>query len=346
MEIIQKQTLCIAIGAGFAIGVGVFIWGKQKRWVKVGKVENLYIFPLKSGAPIESNKMKFASMGPKLNGLIDRGFAVANVGTYTVRDTHSFPRLCLMSISMAEDETGDLYITIKSPDAEADLVFQLPTDFSSEPAERFVSTSVIGGKCSSVFDCGEVAASWLSKVLKKKESGLRLIYHYSEVSMRSHNPTLVKLFGNTMQPSFLPALSHTAPYHLVTTSSVSELNKKMNNTDANKVTALNFRPNLVVKTLSDKPFQEDWWKQVRIGSVGLEYSLPDNRCQTVNYNQLTAEKDVRVLKWINSNRRILSKEIEKVAGPDGVFGHRYGLKVGSEGYVNKGDDVWAYLSRF
>jgi len=345
MELVQKNSSWLAIGAGFAVGVGVFIWGKQKRWVKVGKVENLFIFPLKSGAPIESDQLRFESMGPKLEGLIDRGFAVANVGTYTVRDTHSFPRLCLMSISMAEDEAGVISITIKSPDADSDLVFQLPTDFNSEPAERFVSTSVIGGKCSSVFDCGEVAASWLSKVLKKQKSGLRLIYHYSEVSMRSHNPTILKLFGDTTQPSFLPALSHTAPYHLVTTSSVSELNKKMNNTEANKVTALNFRPNLVVKTLSDKPFQEDWWKQVRIGTVGLEYSLPDNRCQTVNYNQITAEKDVRVLKWINSNRRILSKEIEKVAGPDGVFGHRYGLKVGLEGNVKKGDDVWAYISR-
>ena len=53
---------------------------------------------------------------------------------------------------------------------------------------RFVSTSVIGGKCSSVWDCGDLVATWLSRTLCNKDTGLRLVYHHSTVSMRTHSP--------------------------------------------------------------------------------------------------------------------------------------------------------------
>merc|ERR1712106_549785 len=174
MELARRPATIVAIGAGLA--VSLVIWAKRERWVKVGHVESLYVFPLKSGAPIESDSLKFESMGPKLDEMIDRGFAVANAGTYTVKDTHSFPRLCLMSTNMVKDDNGFLIVTLQSRDAAEDLVFKLPKDFSLEPPSSFASTSIIGGQCSSVFDCGEEAAGWLSRVLKKQESGLRLIY--------------------------------------------------------------------------------------------------------------------------------------------------------------------------
>ena len=66
----------------------------------------------------------------------------------------------------------------------------------SEPESRFVSTSIIGGACSSVWDCGEEAAGWISKTLTNKETGLRLVYHYSQVSMRSHSPQ-VRSYNNS-----------------------------------------------------------------------------------------------------------------------------------------------------
>ena len=96
-------------------------------------------------------------------------------------------------------------VRLSSVDAREDLVFPLPEDWAAEPRDSFVSTvSVIGGKCSSVWDCGDqvsgekgaVGASfyqskvgaWISETLTKKKSGLRLIYHYSEQSRRTHSP--------------------------------------------------------------------------------------------------------------------------------------------------------------
>ena len=121
---------------------------------------------------------------PRLGPLIDRGFAVVNAGSHTIRDTHSFPRLCVVQLQMVQSEQ----VRLSSPDAQSPLLFSLPSDFQAEPESRFVSTSIIGGACSSVWDCGEEAAGWISRTLSKKESGLRLVYHYSQVSLRSHSP--------------------------------------------------------------------------------------------------------------------------------------------------------------
>merc|ERR1712198_523988 len=83
----------LAFGA-MAVGLvttGV-LWAKKKSWILVGHVKNLYIFPLKSGGVIESQNLEFKSMGPQLGVMIDRGFAVAREGTYTVKDTHDYTR--------------------------------------------------------------------------------------------------------------------------------------------------------------------------------------------------------------------------------------------------------------
>ena len=87
--------------------------------------------------------------------MIDRGFAVVNEGTNTIRDIMSFPRLCLVRLTMGDDDQGRVSVRLSSVDAPDDLVFSLPLDFSTEPPERFSSTSIIGGQCRSVWDCGD-----------------------------------------------------------------------------------------------------------------------------------------------------------------------------------------------
>ena len=63
--------------------------------------------------------------------MIDRGFAVVNAGSQTIRDTHSFPRLCLVHLHLSD--SGQ--VRLRSPDAQQELVFSLPADFESEERE-------------------------------------------------------------------------------------------------------------------------------------------------------------------------------------------------------------------
>lgn len=109
-----------------------------------------------------------------------------------------------------------------------------------------------------------------------------------------------------MSAHHLPALSNVTPYHIVSQASVDELNRKIPDLKM-PIEALNFRcrrfkvvlcpfnyfkfrPNLVVKTIDSTPYQEDRWKTIRIGQAVLEFSLPDNRCISVNHNHRTSQR--------------------------------------------------------
>ena len=66
-EILRTHPIKVALGtASICAVVGYLVWGRRKRWVKVGKVGKLFIFPLKSGAVKESSRLNFQSMGPRL----------------------------------------------------------------------------------------------------------------------------------------------------------------------------------------------------------------------------------------------------------------------------------------
>jgi len=343
-NILKENSVKLIFGIG-AVAVGLltigFRWAQKKSWILVGHVQNLYIFPLKSGCVIESQHLDFKSMGPQLGFMIDRGFAVAQEGTYSVKQTQQFTRLCMVKLYMENNDDGKTVVKMSSQDSITDLIFFLPEDFSQEPKDRFVSTEIIGGKVASVWDCGDEAASWISKTLAGKDSGLRLIYHYSDISQRSHSKLYLRPFGDTMGETHLPALSNVAPYHVVTQASVDELNSKIENLKR-PLHAVNFRPNIVVKTLSKKPFQEDQWKLLKFGNTILEFSLPGDRCTTVNVNQKTAERDDVVLKWLKTNRRTLTPE-QDAGTKQGIFGHRYGLKQGTESTVFCNQEVWAFM---
>merc|ERR1719481_2546472 len=249
----------------------------------------------------------------------------------------------MVKLHLENNDDGRIVVKMSSPDSTNDLTFCLPKDFCQEPKDRFVSTEIIGGKVGSVWDCGAEAAAWISRTLTGKDGGLRLIYHYSHNSQRTHSKKYLTPFGATMADTHLPALSNVAPYHVVTQASVDELNSKIENLKE-PVNALHFRPNIVIKTLSKKPYQEDKWELLKFGETILEFSLPDNRCMTVNVNQETAQKDDIILKWIKNNRRILSSEQEgSFGGKQGVFGHRYGLRQGTESTVFCNQEVWAYM---
>ena len=55
--------------------------------------------------------------------MIDRGFAVVNEGTNTIRDIMSFPRLYQVSLTMDDDGQGRVRVRLTSGDAPDDLVF-------------------------------------------------------------------------------------------------------------------------------------------------------------------------------------------------------------------------------
>lgn len=67
-----------------------------------------------------------------------------------------------------------------------------------------------------------------------------------------------------------------------------------------KLDVRRFRPNLLIETLGNEPFEEDNWvgKTIRIGDVSLHIHMRDVRCAMINIDPDSGESDSRVLKMV------------------------------------------------
>ena len=80
--------------------------------------------------------------------------------------------------------------------------------------------------------------------------------------------------------------------------------KDINTHLENPVTALNFRPNLVVSGVS-QPFEEDTWCTVDIGSVTYYFTCRCTRCDMPNVDPETGVKDkLQPQKTLQKVRRV------------------------------------------
>jgi len=110
------------------------------------------------------------------------------------------------------------------------------------------------------------------------------------------------------------------PYHLVSQSSLDELNASLEE----KVDSRRFRPNLVISGW--QPFQEDSVDTITIGHAQFSFVSPCERCVMVNVNPETGQKTRQPLKTLAQMRR---------QGNNIIFGQN--LIARREGLVAEGD---------
>ena len=68
------------------------------------------------------------------------------------------------------------------------------------------------------------------------------------------------LLLTNLKPKFQTAFADGYPFLILSQESLSDLNKRL----SSPVAMRNFRPNIVIKGCK-KPYEEDTWKQIRIG---------------------------------------------------------------------------------
>lgn len=74
----QRPLLCGLTLAGCAAGgLAAYHVLSARKWKKVGKVDKLYCFPLKSGKAKVCNSLAFEEIGPRAGPFQDRTFCLA-----------------------------------------------------------------------------------------------------------------------------------------------------------------------------------------------------------------------------------------------------------------------------
>jgi len=207
---------------------------------------DIYIYPIKSVKAVNQPAALVEEKGLSF----DRRYMIVDLeGQFITGRTH--PQLTQIDVQFSQ-QTLQLSAPNMGP-----LTID-PTQFSSTMISSEIwSDQVDGLHCHTDYD------QWFSSFLGQD---CQLIF-FAEQSQRC-----VK--NRETQVAFADGY----PLLLVNQSSVNFLNAKLEH----PVTALHFRPNLVIK--GDFPFVEDSWSHIKIGEVEFEVSKPCSRCMFINVN--------------------------------------------------------------
>ncbi|XP_031845755.1 mitochondrial amidoxime-reducing component 1 isoform X2 [Nomia melanderi] len=307
------------------------------KWVKVGQVQELYIYPLKSGRGRNLSDCNFTEFGISIEDerkctLRDRMFLVYNEETGRFQTGRQYPTMILVSLSAVDEDKVKLE-AVGMPS----VVFNVPKCAEDNP--EAVQCTMWWGEPVMCIDCGPQAAEWLSRFLTGTNSGLRLGCTTLDRRDLTTNPwsKFIKVYS-TLQNEDTGLFSDLAAYMLMATKSVDALNEKL---DA-PVPALQFRPNILVST--QKPFEEDNWEWIKIGEKAVIRNVkPCARCKFILVNPETgdaeADEPLRTLKSFRQPSDPARLALEGTAPTIGIYCGAY-----IPGRVKTGDDVYVHMA--
>jgi len=231
-------------------------------------VDELNIYPLKSGRRIPKSSVRMAATGFEW----DRYWMVVNSeGTFLSQRTH--PKLAWI-----QPELSGIALTLHAPDREP-LVLPLETRGDS------VNVRVWKDPCLG-FDQGEVASAWVSDILGEPVRVVRA----PENSKRMASPEFA---GPTPAPvSFTDGF----PLLVCNRASLDDLNTRM----PEPVPMERFRPSIVLHGLP--AFAEDRISSIKIGDVTLRLVKPCTRCVITSTDQQTGERSTNPLPVLRAFR--------------------------------------------
>ncbi|XP_070566217.1 mitochondrial amidoxime-reducing component 1-like [Ptychodera flava] len=297
---------------------------KKKEFVEVGKLEQIFIYPVKSCRGLAVQHGDCTKRGMKFKVLKDRHWLIIN-GENTFVTGRQQPRMILITPSLSEDGR---YLLLDAPEM---TTLKVPIDASeiSEGDPKILDTRVWGQGIQGVY-CGKEAEDWLSKYLQNP--GYKLIYASADVTPRYVNQ--VKRAREIAKKDDAIAYQDEAPFALMSEKSVEDLNKKLDK----PVSVRNFRPNLVVSGCS--AYSEDNWKFIKIGSSVLRHMKCDDRCYLTTVDPETGIPSATKEPLATLKKYRKCKEEDKPLYKDSpLLGVHLGID--QEGSLSVGDTVYA-----
>ncbi|XP_069787470.1 mitochondrial amidoxime-reducing component 1 [Narcine bancroftii] len=322
-------TLATGLGVAAALGLGALgvrhLWRSfrasrvEPKLVKVAEVSRLFIYPVKSCKGIALNEVEIDEFGFKKGPLKDRQFLIVDEKWHMITGRVE-PSLVLVTVSSANG-----YLCLNAPDME-ELRVPLKLQKSNPVKMCRVWGCDIQGR-----DCGDEAANWISTYLKHSKAFRMVCY---ETSMKPRFPKETEpLFRETDKVAY----NDLSSCMMMSEATVEDFNTKLER----KVKMENFRPVLVVKDC--KPYAEDTWKGIQIGTVKLYRTMSCTRCIFTTVDPDTGIIDRK--EPLNTLRRYrqcdpAEKHIYK-SSP--LFGSHYGID--KPGVIRVGDPVYMIVEQ-
>jgi hypothetical protein len=244
------------------------------------------IYPVKSLRGCIVNSATIDELG--LVG--DRRFLVVDTdGRFLTQRT--LPRMALIltalddsSLTLSAAGHGSIYVR-RHPDPSAPL----------RPVTIWKSEGLLAE------DCGDSVAEWLSAFLATTCRLVRIGPAFSRPMVKSASRT-----GDRV------AFADAAPFLLVGSSSLADLNDRLAVEPDRRLSFERFRPNFVI---ADSPnYSEDLWKRVRIGDISFRSAGPCVRCIVPNIDQRTGIVSHEPLRTLATYRRFPADSNDVILG--------------------------------
>lgn len=218
------------------------------------KVITLNVFPVKSCRAVSPKEITFDEYGV----VGDRRFMLVDGGARFMSQ-RKCPKLATITANLI-DEDGDQRLHLSHADAKD---FILKPVYSGVRMEAGIWRNQVA-----VVDQGDKVASWFSSILGPGYEHVRLVWTaekhggYKQQVDESDIPRTLR--GKL--PSISIGLTDGAPVSLVSTESLADLNSRLQPITGENIDLSRFRMNIEISGCS-KPFEEDEWLVVKIGSV-------------------------------------------------------------------------------
>lgn len=253
--------------------------------LKAATLDQICVYPIKSCAPFRIfSQWPVTSRGLKY----DREWMIVNANGVAVTQKMN-PYLCLIR-PLIDERRGIMRLTVRGNDPIEVGLKQKDTNAMQESSSSLCRNSKVCGDRIQGFDCGQLVAEWLDKVMDA--TGLRLI------RQNEHEKRFVKA-----NPGVEISLNNSAPFLVINATSVKwlmshvdEYVDEMDNQSFIGGIVDRFRGNFIVSTGSS--LEEKNWPEMVINGVGLHEVGPCTRCQMICIDQETGEKTTEPLRTI------------------------------------------------
>ncbi|XP_037824762.1 mitochondrial amidoxime reducing component 2-like [Lucilia sericata] len=286
---------------------------KNAKWQLIGTVEEIAMYPVKSGAALLLQQVQCKVDGLYIDELKDRCLVLCDeTGHFIYAGT--YPKMLSINTEVRPNNT----LVIKAPGMET-----LNLNLDELKTKQITVKYVKANKCHLVEGEPE-HHKWFSKVILNKSVGLKLFLNINNESKYNLDKTM-----------FIPVM-------VMHNKSVTDLNQRL--TTKNHVHHLQFRGNVLINSLNNiKSYAEDNWKWLRFGEENvadnciLRYEAPCLRCILTNIDINTCKRNpsFEPLKTLKEYRLIHDSK-------EPTLGAYY--KVFQEGNFKIKDPVYAIIS--
>ncbi len=227
------------------------------------KINQLFVYPIKSCAGISVASMQFDNKGP----LFDRRWMLVDSQTGVFLSQRELPRMALIKTAIE----GDAVYARQENNELLARELLLPEDGGLIDVQ-------VWSDCVQGFDCGDEAASWFSQLLGYD---CRLVYQGG-----CERTADQEYAAPGTEISFADGF----PLLVVNQGSIEFLNTACAGAE---IRAENFRPNIVVE--NTPAFAENSWSNIMADDLVMTVVKPCQRCVIPTLNPNTAQREKTIL---------------------------------------------------